>query len=191
MQELIDKFNQEAKYLGNGIIKVDSFLNHQLIPDLTEKMGHEFKKQFDKIEMGPITKIITAEVSGIAPALAASLVYKVPMVFVRKKKPITMQNTVYCEQAVSHTKGGVVDLNLSSEFISSDDKVLLIDDFLATGNTLQAMIKLIRQSGAETLGIGCVIEKTFENGRKSLDEYNIPIVTLAKVTLENELLKAF
>jgi len=191
MIELVNRINDEAKYLGNGIIKVDSFLNHQLIPDLTEQMGHEFKAQFDSEQINTPTKVITAEVSGIAPALSVSFVYNIPMVFVRKKKPITMQGKVYSEQAASHTKGGVVDLNLSSEFINQDDRVLLIDDFLATGNTLRAMIRLIRQSGAETVGIGCVIEKTYEHGRDSLLDYGIPVKSLARISLENDQIKAF
>jgi len=162
-----------------------------LIPDLTEQMGHEFKAQFDSEQINTPTKVITAEVSGIAPALSVSFVYNIPMVFVRKKKPITMQGKVYSEQAASHTKGGVVDLNLSSEFINQDDRVLLIDDFLATGNTLRAMIRLIRQSGAETVGIGCVIEKTYEHGRDSLLDYGIPVKSLARISLENDQIKAF
>jgi xanthine phosphoribosyltransferase len=181
MQALIDRIRSEGRYLGGGILKVDSFLNHQLDPDLTLAMGVAFKQQFTAMGVLSITKIVTAEVSGIAPALAVGLAYQVPVTYARKKRPITMPDGYFEGEAPSHTKGGITRLLISPEFLYPEDKVLLIDDFLATGKTLEALIGMIHQSGAELLGIGCVIEKSFEGGRARLEPQGIPIVSLAVI----------
>ncbi len=178
MTELVEKIRKDGSYLGNGILKVDSFLNHRLEPKLTLSFGKHFKAMFDELAVKGVNKIITAETSGIAPALATAICYDVAVIYARKKKPVTMLEH-YSAKAPSHTKGGITKLMVSKEFLSKDDKVLIIDDFLATGKTLLALANLVKESGAELLGIGCVIEKSFEHGREKLAKLGIPIASLA------------
>jgi xanthine phosphoribosyltransferase len=180
MKALVERIQAEAIYLGKGIIKVDSFINHQIDPSLTAAMGVDFARHFRECR---ITKVVTAEVSGIAPALATAQAMGVPLVYARKHRPITMAQGFYLTQAPSHTKGGMVELMVSPEYLGPSDRVLLIDDFLATGVTIQALVQIVVQSGAQLCGIGCVIEKVFENGRETLSHLKVPIVTLAKIDL--------
>ena len=182
MQALVKRIEEEGKNLGNGILKVDGFINHQLEPKLTLAMGQHFKESFDKSGVTGVTKIVTAEVSGIAPALTTAMAYDVPVVFARKKRPITMADGVYESSAPSHTKGGITPLIISPEYLLPTDKVLLIDDFLASGRTIKALIDVINQCGATLLGIGGVIEKSFEGGRDLLSDMNVPIVSLATIS---------
>ena len=186
MKALIERIQDEGKYLGNGILKVDGFLNHQLHPDLTMAMGQEFCKRLSQAGVAGTTKIITAETSGIAPALAAAVAFDAPLVFARKKRPITMPDGYFEAEAPSHTKGGITTLMISPEYLDSQDRVVIIDDFLASGKTTDALIRAIQQSGAEVLGIGAVIEKAFEEGRKRLETYGIPIVSLAVIEKMDE-----
>ena len=182
MQKLVERIRAEGQHLGNGILKVDGFVNHRLEPDLTLEMGKAFVEHFYAEGVTGVTKIVTAEVSGIAPALATGIALGVPVVYARKTRPVTMADGVYEAHAPSHTKGGVTKLIISPEYLHKDDRVLLIDDFLASGKTLVALVDLIEQCGADLLGIGCVIEKSFEGGREALQEVGVPIVTLAVVT---------
>lgn len=186
MQSLLERIQQEGKYLGNGILKVDSFLNHQLYPDLTMQMGQAFCERLTTIGVKGVSKIITAETSGIAPALTASIAFNVPLVFARKKRPITMPDGFYSAEAPSHTKGGITTLMISPEYLHATDKVVIIDDFLASGLTTEALVKAIQQSGAKIVGIGAVIEKAFEGGRKRLEPLGIPIVSLAVIEKMDE-----
>lgn len=188
MKELIQRIEEEAVYLGEGIVKADGFINHQLDPVLTTQMGEAFARRFKEAGVTGVTRIVTAEVSGIAPALAAAQALGVPMVFARKNKPRTMTDELLSVDAPSHTKGGVVTLYVSSKYLDASDRVLLIDDFLATGNTVAAMARLIADSGAELLGIGCVIEKIYQDGRKQLASLDMPIITLAKIDIMNDAL---
>lgn len=181
MEALVERIRKEGKNLGNGILKVDGFINHQLYPKLTLEMGKQFAQQFTDAGATPITKIITAEVSGIAPALTTGIALDVPVVYARKKRPITMMDGVFRAEAPSHTKGGIVELIVSPEYLLPTDRVLLIDDFLATGKTIAALATLIAQCGAKLCGIGCVIEKTFEGGREQLAHLDVPIITLAAI----------
>ncbi len=185
MKELIDKIKKDGSYLGNGILKVDSFLNHRLEPNLTISFGKHFKAKFDHLGVDNINKIVTAETSGIAPALATSISYGVEAVYARKKKPVTMLEH-FSAKAPSHTKGDMTTLMISKEFLSENDKVLIIDDFLASGQTLMALASLVKQSGASLMGIGCVIEKSFEHGRDVLAKLNVPIVSLAIIDALDE-----
>lgn len=179
MQALRQRILQEGKYLGNGILKVDGFLNHQLYPDLTVAMGQEFYLRLHNLGVSNVTKIVTAETSGIAPALTTAIAFDVPMVFARKKRPITMPDGFYQAEAPSHTKGGITTLMISPEYLSTSDKVVIIDDFLASGLTTRALIQTIQQSGAQVVASGAVIEKSFEGGRETLAEFDVPIVSLA------------
>lgn len=179
MKSLVERIRNEGKNLGRGILKVDGFVNHQLDPVLTMEMGQCFARRFYAAGVGGVTKIITAEVSGIAPALTTGIVLGVPIIYARKTRPITMPSGFYSASAPSHTKGGVVDLIVSPEYLTSKDRVLLIDDFLATGQTIDALASLVAECGATLCGIGCIIEKTFEGGRDRLAHRGVPIVSLA------------
>lgn len=191
MQELVERMRIEAQYLGRGIIKADGLINHQLYPDLTMAMGRAFAERFDAAGVTGVNKIVTAEVSGIPPALATGVALNVPIIYARKKRPITMGDEVWVAEAPSHTKGGITPLIVSPSYLGPDDRVLLIDDFLATGNTIKALLSIVKQSGAELLGIGCIVEKVFQPGREALAEYNVPIITLVKIDLIDEKLKIF
>lgn len=178
MQMLIEKIRQEGKHLGKGILKVDSFMNHQIDPALMEGIGKEFAQKFSTTNP---TRILTAETSGIAPALAAAMALKIPLVFARKKQPITMAADPFKEKAISPTKGGEVELIVSPEYLKSTDRVLILDDFLASAQTIQALVNLVAKSGATLVGIGAVIEKTYSGGRSKLTDVNVPVHSLAVI----------
>jgi xanthine phosphoribosyltransferase len=179
MQALRDRILTEGQNLGRGILKVDSFINHQVDPELTMAMGQELGKRFAHVGA---TKVLTAEISGIAPALMTAYALHIPIVYARKSKPITMPPKTFTETAPSHTKGKQVELIVSPEFLSAEDRVLIVDDFLATGNTISALSRLVETSGARLVGIGAVIEKTFEGGRDALEPLEVPIESLAIIT---------
>jgi xanthine phosphoribosyltransferase len=178
MEALKERIRREGVNLGGGILKVDSFINHQVDPALMLAVGGALAAHFGA--MG-ITKVLTAEISGIAPALTTALALGVPVVYGRKTKPITMPDDAFIASAPSHTKGQEVSLMVSPEFLHSRDKVLIIDDFLATGNTIMALVQLARQAGAEVVGVGAVIEKSFEGGRASLEAMGIRVRSLAVI----------
>lgn len=177
MDLLRERILKEGKHLGNGVLKVDSFMNHQIDPLLMKQMGEEFARRLGHLKPD---RILTAETSGIAPAVATGMVLGVPVVFARKHKPITMAEEHYSQESRSPTHGNQVELIVSSEYLHAGEKVLIIDDFLATAKTLIALSKLIEQSGAQLVGIGTVIEKAFQNGRALLAEanLNVPIESL-------------
>ncbi|HEY9871307.1 MAG TPA: xanthine phosphoribosyltransferase [Candidatus Obscuribacterales bacterium] len=178
MQILRERIIKDGKHLGHGILKVDAFMNHQIDPLLMKEIGQEFARRFKAVAP---TRILTAETSGIAPALAAAMALEVPLVFARKHRPVTMAADPFRETAESHTKGGEVELLVSSEYMSPDDRVLIVDDFLATAKTIGALIKLVQQSRATLVGIGAVIEKAFEGGRQALAGVDVPVESLAVI----------
>lgn len=180
MKALRDKILAEGKNLGQGILKIDSFLNHQLDPHLMEAVGQEIASRF--AAMRP-DRILTAEVSGIVPAvMAARALDNIPVVYARKHKPITMQEPVFLELAPSHTKGGEVMLMVSPEFLKAGERVLIVDDFLATGRTIEALAQIVINAGATLVGIAAVVEKTFEGGRAKLAHWGVPIEAAAVIT---------
>jgi xanthine phosphoribosyltransferase len=146
---------------------------------LMQDIGQEIARRFASEK---ITRILTAEVSGIGPALMAGLALNVPIVYARKRRPITMKEPVFVETAPSHTKGDEVFLMVSPEFISSEDHILIVDDFLATGKTIDALARIVNQAGAHLVGIASVVEKTFEGGRYLLTPLNTRIESLAIIT---------
>jgi xanthine phosphoribosyltransferase len=178
MQQLIDRIRSEGQNLGGGILKVDGFINHQVDPALMNEAGKEFARLFAQVGA---TKILTAEISGIAPAVATGLHLGLPVVYARKHKPITMPDQVLLTLAPSHTKGRMVELIVSPEYLAGGEKVLIIDDFLATGATIEGLARLAQIAGAAIVGIGTLIEKTFEGGRQKLMALNVPIVSLATI----------
>ncbi|NMC46354.1 MAG: xanthine phosphoribosyltransferase [Chloroflexi bacterium] len=179
MQQLIDLIQKEGLYLGNGILKVDSFINHQVDPHLMEDCGREFARLF--ADTHP-TRVLTAEISGIAPALMTARYLDIPVVYARKHKPITMPDTVYLTVAPSHTKGVMVDLIVSPEYLPPGERVLIIDDFLASGATINGLVRLTQAAGATLVGIGALIEKEFEGGRAKLEQLGVPVHSLACIT---------
>ncbi|KXK15521.1 MAG: xanthine phosphoribosyltransferase [Chloroflexi bacterium OLB14] len=183
MNELQERIVKDGKYLGNGILKVDSFVNHQVDPNLMDACGREFAKRFANTGA---TKILTAEISGIAPALTTAIHMKLPVVYARKTKPITMPDQVYLTLAPSHTKGRMVELIVSPEYLANNEKVLIIDDFLASGQTILGLVRLTEASGSTVVGIGTLIEKSFEGGRDALSSLNIPIESIACIKSMDE-----
>jgi xanthine phosphoribosyltransferase len=180
MEALRQRILAEGKNLGRGILKIDSFLNHQLDPLLMEAVGEEIARRFAPARPD---RILTAEVSGIVPSvMAAKALGNIPVVYARKHKPITMQEPVYLEMAPSHTKGGDVLLMVSPEFLHQGERVLIVDDFLATGRTIEALAQIVRNAGAELVGIAAVVEKTFEGGRLALTHWQVPIEAMAVIT---------
>ena len=179
MEALKERIRQQGKNLGGGILKVDGFINHQVDPALMLAVGGALAAHFGA--MG-INKVLTAEISGIAPALTTALALGVPVVYARKTRPVTMPDVTFKTTAPSHTKGVDVHLMVSPEFLGSGDKVLIIDDFLARGKTIDALVRLTQAADAEIKGIGVVIEKAFENGREELAYLNVPIHSLAVIT---------
>ena len=178
MKELIDRIQRDGQNLGGGILKVDSFINHQVDPQLMNACGQEFARRFKSVSA---TKILTAEISGIAPALATGMHLNLPVVYARKHKPITMPDQVFLTLTPSHTKGRIVELIISPEYLAGGERVLIIDDFLASGATILGLVRLAQSAGARIVGIGTLIEKTFEGGRKALSFLNIPIEALARI----------
>ena len=166
----------EGRDLGSGILKVDSFINHQVDVALMKQCGEELARRFANVH---ITKVVTVEISGIAPAIMTALALNVPVVYARKTRPVTMPDLIYLTTAPSHTKGLMVDLMISPEYLRKGDRVLIVDDFLASGQTILALIKLLRAAGAIVVGIGAVVEKTFEGGREALKDVGVPIESLA------------
>ena len=179
VKELEERILRDGKDLGGGILKVDSFVNHQVDPLLMDACGKEFARRFARLGA---TKVLTAEISGIAPALTTAIHLGLPVVYARKHKPITMPDQVYLTLAPSHTKGRMVELIVSPEYLANGEKVLIIDDFLASGQTILGLVRLAEASGSKVVGIGALIEKTFEGGRDVLNPLGVPIEALARIT---------
>jgi len=177
--ELIDRIRREGKNLGNGILKVDGFINHQVDPALMDACGRELARRFANVGA---TKVLTAEISGIAPALTTAHHLGLPVVYARKSKPITMPDQVFLTMAPSHTKGRMVELIVSPEYLAGGEKILIIDDFLASGATIWGLVRLAQAAGATIVGIGTLIEKIFEGGRALLEPFGVPIESLAAIT---------
>ena len=177
-EPLRKRIEEEGESLGGGILKVDPFINHQVDPVLMDECGQALADLF--VETHP-TKVLTAEISGIAPALMTAKYLGVPVVYARKHKPVTMPDTVYLTVAPSHTKGRMVELIVSPEYLGQGERILIIDDFLASGSTIAGLVRLAQTAGATLVGIGTLIEKTFEEGRELLSALNVPIESLVPV----------
>src|SRR5574339_212513 len=176
---LEERILRDGRNLGGGILKVDSFVNHQVDPLLMDACGKEFARRFAGLGA---TKVLTAEISGIAPAVTTAIHLGLPVVYARKHKPITMPDQVYLTLAPSHTKGRMVELIVSPEYLAGGEKILIIDDFLASGQTILGLVRLAEASGSKVVGIGELIEKIFEGGREALKPLGVPIHSLACIT---------
>lgn len=178
MHALEQKILAEGTVLSDQVLKVDSFLNHQIDPVMMQKIGQEFARLFKNTG---ITKIITIEASGIAPAVMAGLELGVPVIFARKYQSLTLKDDLYRSKVFSFTKQTESTIAISKKHISKLDKVLVIDDFLANGQAALGLTDLIHQANAEVIGIGIVIEKSFQPGRQLLIEKGYRVESLARV----------
>ncbi|MEP7359113.1 MAG: xanthine phosphoribosyltransferase [Anaerolineales bacterium] len=176
MDSLKQRILTEGRNLGQGILKVDGFVNHQVDPRLMDACGRELAARFAHVAA---TKVLTAEISGIAPALTTALHLGLPVVYARKSKPVTMPNEIFLTLAPSHTKGRTVELIVSPEYLGASERILIIDDFLASGQTILGLARLAQAAGATVVGIGALIEKSFEGGRAALSGLGVPIEALA------------
>ncbi|MCJ8008074.1 xanthine phosphoribosyltransferase [Lederbergia wuyishanensis] len=183
MKALQDKIVSEGRVLSDTVLKVDSFLNHQIDPNLMKEIGEEFAVRFQ--EAG-VTKIITIESSGIAPATMAGLLMNVPVVFARKRKSLTLSENLYTAKVHSFTKKETNEISISGDFIQQDDVVLIIDDFLANGQAVLGLLEMIEQAGAKLAGVGIVIEKGFQKGGQLIRDRGIRVESLANIaSLQN------
>lgn len=183
MKVLQEKILNEGKVLSGDVLKVDAFLNHQIDPVLMQEIGKEFAKRFKEEN---ITKIVTIESSGIAPAVMAALELGVKVIFARKRKSLTLQDNMYVANVYSFTKQETNEISLSRNHIDENDRVLIIDDFLANGQAALGLMSLVEQAGASIAGIGIVIEKVFQDGGKKLREQGVRVESLAEIaSLDN------
>ncbi len=188
MELLKEKILKEGKVFPGNILKVDNFLNHLVDTDLMYQIGKEFAGIFSGEK---ITKILTIEASGIAIGCFAAHEMKVPLLYA-KKGVRKNQSEVYTSKVMSYTHGKVYDISVSKEYLNADDSILIIDDFLASGEALKGLIDLINQAGAKLVGCGIVIEKAFQDGGKLLREEGVRIESLAKIVkmTDNEVIFA-
>ncbi|MBP2632992.1 MAG: Xanthine phosphoribosyltransferase [Firmicutes bacterium] len=177
MELLKNKIQTEGRVFNDSLLKVDSFLNHQLDPQLMLKMGEEFAKRFQGEK---ITKILTIESSGIAVSIMAGLTINVPVVFARKKKS-TVTDDFYQAKAYSFTKQETNNITVDKKFLGPADKILIIDDFLANGEAALGLANIVKQSGATVVGIGIVIEKSFQPGAQKLKDLGYRVESLARI----------
>lgn len=176
MKLLHERIKQHGFVVSEEILKVDSFLNHQIDANLMLEMGKEFKRRFDDEE---ITKIVTIEASGIAIAALAALAFKVPVVFAKKTQSRNLDAQVYTHPVYSFTKQQTYDIHISKKYIQATDRVLILDDFLANGQAVEGLIQLVNQGGGQVAGVGIVIEKGFQPGGKALRDQGVRVESLA------------
>lgn len=178
MRLLEERIQKDGIVLSEHVLKVDSFLNHQIDPFLMQEIGKEFARLFKDEN---ITKIITIESSGIAPAVMTGLQLNVPVVFARKRKSLTMTDGLLTSSVHSFTKNETNEISIAQKFLDSNDNVLVIDDFLANGQAALGLIEIVQKSGASVAGLGIVIEKSFQDGEKLLRQHGIRVESLARI----------
>lgn len=187
MELLKQKIMKEGIVLSGQVLKVDSFLNHQMDPELMMEIGREFARRF---ENEGITRILTIESSGIAPAIMTALVLGVPMIFARKQKSLTLRDDIYVQPVFSFTKQEKNEITISKKFLHPSDRVLILDDFLAHGEAAFGLAKIAEQAGAHVAGIGIVIEKSFQQGADKLKEAGYRLESLARIaSLEQDMVR--
>lgn len=176
MEELKEKILLEGEAISSTVLKVDSFLNHQIDPGFMKRVGEQFAARFKNEQ---ITKILTIESSGISPAVMTGLALNVPVIFARKRKSLTLKDDLYIAKVYSYTKQEMNEIAISHHFLQKDDRVLLIDDFLAHGQALRGLIDIVQQADATFVGAGIVIEKGFQSGGDQLRSEGINVESLA------------
>ena len=184
MKLLEDRIRQDGVVLPGNVLKVNQFLNHQIDPQLMYEIGQEFARLFKE---RPVTKILTVEASGIAPAIMAGLVMNVTVLFARKKKPSTLDDMTYTAEVYSYTKKVTNTISVDSKFLSENDHVLIIDDFLANGQAVKGMLEICRQADVKVEGVGIVVEKSFQEGADWIKGQGIRLESLARISsFEND-----
>ena len=183
MELLKERIRKDGKIKGNDVLKVDSFLNHQMDVALFAEIGKEFKRRFADCE---VNKILTIEASGIGIACIVAQYFNCPVIFAKKNQTKNIAGEVYTSQVESFTHGRIYNIIVAKEFLGPGDKVLLIDDFLANGAALEGLAKLVKDSGAELVGAGIVIEKAFQPGGDRLRAEGLRIESLARVKSMDE-----
>ena len=178
MESLGRKVKEDGVVIDEKILKVDGFLNHQIDAKLMNDVG---KTCYESFKDAGITKILTIEASGIAPAIMASFHFDVPCLFAKKAKPSTLKDGFYSTDIHSFTKNKTSTVIVSEEFLGADDKVLIIDDFLANGDASLGLNDIVKQANATTVGVGIVVEKSFQNGRQRLEDAGLYVSSLCKV----------
>lgn len=178
MRELEEKILAEGRAVSEDILKVDSFINHQVEPALMKRMGEAFAAHF---EGRGITKVVTIESSGITPALMTALALDVPMIIFKKQPSKILNDDLYQTVVTSYTKETSYELTLSKKYISENDHVLIIDDFLANGEAATGVLRLLRKAHATVAGFGVLIEKSFQPGRAKLEGQGIDVYALARI----------
>jgi xanthine phosphoribosyltransferase len=178
MRELIEKIIEEGEVLSEHVLKVDRFLNHQVDPQLMKKIGETFANAF--CHEG-VTKVLTLESSGISPALMTAYELGVPLLVARKRKPVTLSENLYTAKVYSFTKREETEIFVSQSFLHHQDRVLIIDDFLANGQAALGLTDIVAQAKAHVVGIGIVIEKAFQDGGQLLRSRGFRVVSLARV----------
>nr|WP_269847406.1 xanthine phosphoribosyltransferase [Paenibacillus sonchi] len=176
---LEERIREEGLILSDTVLKVDSFLNHQVDTQLALQIGEEFGRIFGHL---PVTKVLTVEASGIQFAMAAGIALGVPFIYAKKKKAVTQSEGVYSAPVHSFTRQEDYRVSISRKYLGPGDKVLIVDDFLATGAALVGLADIVNESGAELLGVGCVIEKSFQEGRSLLEDRGIAVHALARIS---------
>jgi xanthine phosphoribosyltransferase len=178
MRLLEEKINTDGKVLSENVLKVDSFLNHQIDPQLMLEIGKEFARIFAG---DGITKIVTIESSGIAPAVMAGLYMNVPVIFARKRKSLTLVDDLLTASVHSFTKNETNEISISKKYVNENDRVLIIDDFLANGEAALGLVDIVQKSRATVVGIGIVIEKSFQHGPQKLKDLGLRVESLARI----------
>lgn len=178
MRLLEEKIKADGTVLSDQVLKVDSFLNHQIDPQLMLEIGKEFARRFANER---ITKIVTLESSGIAPAVMAGLQMNVPVVFARKRKSLTLSGNLLTAPVHSFTKKETNEISIAKKYLQAHDTVLIIDDFLANGQAALGLTDIVKQSGANIGGIGIVIEKSFQGGAEKLEKMGYRVESLARI----------
>ena len=178
MELLEQRILTDGKVLPGGILKVDGFLNHQIDPQLLYEMALEFKRLYDGTG---INKILTIEASGIAMAALTGYVFSCPLVFAKKSKTKNISNNVYSVEVASFTHGNTNTVVVSKEYLSAKDRVLIVDDFLATGAALVGLKALVEQAGGVVVGAGIAVEKVFQGGGDMLRSQGLRVESLAKI----------
>lgn len=178
MELLKNRILKDGKIIGDSIIKVDSFLNHQLDIELFNEMGKEFKDRFSNVK---ISKILTVEASGIAVACIAAQYFKVPVIFAKKHEALNIDIDTFHSEVYSFTKQKSYNIRVSKKYIMPEDTILIIDDFLANGKAASGLVDIVQQAGAAVAGVGIVIEKGFQKGREVLLQKGIRVESLAVI----------
>ncbi|MEH7482632.1 xanthine phosphoribosyltransferase [Neobacillus drentensis] len=178
MRLLEEKISTDGKVLSENVLKVDSFLNHQIDPQLMLEIGKEFARIFAG---EGITKIVTIESSGIAPAVMAGLYMNVPVIFARKRKSLTLVDDLLTASVHSFTKNETNEISISKKYVNENDRVLIIDDFLANGEAALGLVDIVQKSRATVVGIGIVIEKSFQHGAQKLKDLGLRVESLARI----------